>query len=259
MATPTPAEESIELFNTLLCTAPSDQDAVQRILWRGRQLERKRPNDFRIRVLLATACALGEDPRGALAAIERIGELWVGQDTEPLISYLSILMGLWELERATQVAKSLLATPALNGNHVVLGLAVECAIGIGNGDWLAELSDLKKKRPGSREAADALDVVEQSGLREHLSRHQELVRKHVAGTACLTAHAVFGVEDDAPFIATNVFAAADRATCRRIERDISESLATYYESQGLPPGVYIPYFTTIVSPLATAAPAFAAA
>lgn len=257
MPAPTPAEESLELYNTLRRTIPGDKEAVQRILWRSRKLERQLPNDFRVRVVLVGALATAGEPSQALSAIERVGDLWKGQDYEPTVSFLEVLVDLWDLDRAKQVVNSLLQTPSLRGDKSVMRYAVRCVIALGDQEWLASLPDMEKEAPDHLNAKDALNVIKESGLGKHFRKHQQLVRQHVAGTACFTAHAVVGEEDDAPMIATYVFAAADRKECRRIENEISESLADYYESQGLPPGVYIPYFTMIVSPMATAAPALA--
>lgn len=259
MPAPTPAEESLELYNTLRRTIPGDKEAVQRILWRTRKLERQFPNDFRIRVVLVIALATAGEPSEALSEIERIGELWKGQDYDPTGSFLQVLVSLWDLDCAKQVVDSLLQAQSLRGDRYVLEYAVQCAVALGDREWLASLSDLEKEAPDYHSAKDALSVIKESGLDKHFRKHQQLVRKHVAGTACFTAHAVLGGEDDAPMMTTNIFAAADRKECRRIENELSESLADFYESQGLPPGIYIPFFTTIISPLATAAPAFAAA
>ena len=259
MPAPTPAEESFDLYNTLLRTVPGDKEAVQRILWQSRKLERQLPTDFRIRVVLVRALATAEEPSEALSTIERTGELWKGQEYEPVISFLQVLVDLWDLERAKQIVNSLLQAQSLRGDRYVMRYAVRCAIALGDREWLASLSGLEKEIPDLHDAEDAVTVIEESGLGKHFWKQQQLVCEHVAGTACFTAHAVVGEEDDAPMITTNIFAAADREKCRRIENEISESLAAYYESQGLPPGVYIPYFTTIISPLATAAPAFVVA
>jgi hypothetical protein len=259
MPAPTPAEESFELYNTLLRTIPGDKEAVQRILWQSRKLERQLPTDFRVRVVLARALATAEEPSEALSAVERIGELWKGQDYDPIVSFLWVLLGLWDLERAKKIVNSLLQVPSLHTDIHVIEYGVRCAVALGDREWLASLANLEKVISDFHDAEDALNVVKESGLGEHFQNHQQLVRENVAGKACFTAHAVVGKEDDAPMITANIFAAADRKECRRIENEISESLATYYESKGLPPGVYIPYFTTIISPLATAAPASAAA
>lgn len=259
MPTPTPAEESFELYNTLLRTIPGDKEAVQRILWRSRKLERQLPTDFRIRVVLVRALATAGEPSDALAAIERTGDLWKGQDYDPIVSFLHVLVDLWDLERARQVVNWLLKIPSLRSNIYVVRYAVRCAVALGDREWLANLASLENESPSFHDAEDALNVIKESGLGKHFRKHQQLVREHIAGTACFTAYAVVGEEDDAPMIAGNIFAAADRRECRRVENEISESLAAYYESQGLRPGVYIPYFTEIISPLATAAPALAPA
>lgn len=259
MSAPTPAEESFELYNTLLRTVPGDKEAVQRILWRSRKLERQLPTDFRVRVVLVRALAMAEQPSEALSAIERTGDLWKGQDYEPIVGFVRVLLGLWDLDRAKQIVNSLMQTQSLRGDRLIIEDAIQCAIALGDREWLAGLSSLEKEIPDFHDAENALSVIDESGLGAHFLKQQQLVREHVAETACFTAYAVVGEADDAPMIAANIFAAADRKKCRRIENDISDSLSDYYEAQGLPPGVYIPYFTTIISPLATAAPAFLAA
>ena len=259
MPAPTPAEESLELYNTLLGTVPGDKEAVQRILWRTRKLERQLPTNFRVRVVLVRALATAGEPSQALSAIERVGELWKGQDYESTTSFLQVLVSLWDLDRAKLIVNSLLNVRSLRGDRNVLEYAAQCAIALGDREWLASLSCLEKEAPDLHDAEGTLNVIKESGLGEHFQKHQQLLRKHVAGIACFTSHAVLGEEDDAPMMTVNIFAAADRKECRRIENEISDSLADYYESQGLPPGIYFPYFTTIISPLATAAPAFVAA
>lgn len=210
-------------------------------------------------MVLVRALETAGEPSEALLTIERIGELWKGQEYDPTVSFLKILVELWDLERAKQLVNSLLHAPSLRGDRYVIEYAAQCAVALGDREWLAELLKLEKEIPGLLDAEGALNVIKESGLGEHFQKHQQLVRKHVAGTACFTSHIVLGEEDDAPMMTTNIFAAADRKECRRIENEIMESLTDYYESQGLPPGIYIPFFTTIISPLATAAPAFAAA
>lgn len=256
MPAPKPAEESVELYNALLHTVPGDKEAVQRILWRSRSLERKLPNDFRVRVVLVTALTMAEEPSEALSAIERIGDLWKGQDYDPTVSFLQVLVHLWDLDRAKQVVNALLQSQSLRGDGNVTGCAFLCAIALGDWEWLASLSKLENETPDHCDAKDALAVIKESGLGKHFRKHRQLVRQHVTGMACFTAHAVVGQEDDAPMITANILAAADRKECRRVENDISESLAAYYESQGLAPGAYIPFFATVISPLATAAPMF---
>ncbi len=256
MAQGTPAEAATEIFNAILRSELDEQEKLGSLVWRARQLCHTQPTDFSVRVALASALLQTGMREEALQQLDTAFGL--RQISEPGIvgTLAHLYVCVANYDRSKALFRMLTADPAHLKLDVVTKNAARFAVSAGDVGYLREINDLTTDSSTHSFPKIVLQILEASGMVEHLSAHQKIVTKIVG-----KHQAWIGA---APIDETDGFAVwrhlmVDAAECRALARRVTEALCAYYAEKGLPPGMYRGRLDTLLSTLPAMDSAAAAA
>jgi tetratricopeptide (TPR) repeat protein len=232
MPIPAAAEESVELFNTLITLRP-DQDAeIRRILWQLRGLRSKFPHNIEIALAYTEALVMLGEAQEALAVIDQAWRDRRSLATDFKYALAFNLQGLGLYRQALELASEMLRGENKFLNRRLAVMVQYAAWGLGDVEkirWALSLF------PGPATASwDAmLERLAAVNLLEHLPEHQRIVRDVVFGHQT-SASLLLSVDEDYGLELTEcIYVGDDREERSRMEEQIHDRLDEYFASQGL--------------------------
>ena len=132
----------------------------------------------------------------------------------------------------------LTADPAHLKLDAVTENAARFAVSAGDVGYLREIAELTSDTPQNIFPNVALEIVETSGLADHLSTHQKIITEIVGEHQVWIGAAPVDETDDPAMFAVWRYLMVDAAECRALTRRVTEALCAYYAGKGLPPGMY---------------------
>jgi hypothetical protein len=171
---------------------------------------------------------------------------------QALIAKLYATMG--RTERALDLMREIIAEPDLRRQDPALNNAAHLAFLAGDAAFLADISRYAGETEDLNVVGLLLATLKAGGLTDHLAGHQQIVFDLVRDVQCELWVSVLAEEDWPPLIAITSYVTAPPADRRRLEREMVDRLADYYESRGLAPGAYFGYFGwhLVPAPIGTA-------
>ena len=247
MAQGTPAEAATEIFNAIVGSELDEQKKLGSLVWRARQLCHTQPADFSVRVALASALLKTGMREEALQQLDTAFGL--RQISEPGI--VGTLAHLYVCVANYDRSKALFRMLTMDPGHLKLDVVTEnaarFAVSAGDVGYLREINDLTTDSSTHSFPKIVLQILEASGMVEHLSAHQKIVTKIVGEHQAWIGAAPIDEMDGPATFAVWRHLMVDAAECRALARRVTEALCAYYAEKGLPPGIYRGRLDTVLS------------
>lgn len=240
MATPAPAEKSLELYNDLLAIPVNERpEDAEKLLWQLRALCKSTPGNFPALVALIQGALMTGQRDEAAENLERAWGLRQGQEPQVVFTFAGHLVDIGQYGRAKTVLCELLAQPAIRSNAKHLNLAYQCAVPSGDVEWWREIMEI------SRDLGDTVDyevwdrTVKDFDLSKYLPNHFEIVHGFVAAQQCaVIVHQYIGPTDHFCFDVL-YYLPLDRKDRVELNFQIDQALCDHYEKLELEPAWYV--------------------
>jgi hypothetical protein len=185
MASVSPADETVAIFNTLVRTAPADTEVIARAEWRLRSLARSRRNDSVVEVALLYALLMLGKAGEALPMAERLWHMRNIMGVEQLGTFLFELAHLGMYEKAALLLDDMRQAKSDAFVTNFDAVAVNVAWGLGDIDRAAAAISLGRPSVWASWLT-FLDEIKGLGLAPHLKARQKIVREKTFGRQCLS-------------------------------------------------------------------------
>lgn len=247
MAQGTPAKAATEIFNAILRSELDELEKLGSLVWRARQLCNTQPADFSVRVALASALLQTGMREEALQQLDTAFGL--RQISEPGIvgTLAHLYVCVANYDRSKALFRMLTADPAHLKLDVVTENAARFAVSAGDVEYLREIVELTIDTPQNIFPNVALQIIEASGLADHLPTHQKIITEIVGEHQAWIGAAPVDETGGPAMLAVWRYLMVDAAECRALARRVTEALCAYYVEKGLPPGMYRGRLDTILS------------
>jgi hypothetical protein len=243
MAATQPAEVAVELYNRLLSLSYDQEAEIGRIMWRLRGAFSQKRGDERIAVAYLQAQIMTGDARGAR---ETALTIWPKRELLPLevqYTYGAQLEEIGEFEKCRDLIRE--ATGDTSLPDEVWAWALECAIGLGDIEWLRKFGPSKGDNPVSV----LLDRLHADGLAKAFVVHQHVLREVLRPRGFVGYDASVSIADDHPTLAISVFLGESRNERRAIEEEFDRRIADLFSQAGVQVSSLVPLVTAIILPV----------
>lgn len=239
MAGPTPAEESVELYNEIVGSELDEQEKLAALSWRARALCRNAPSNFSARVSLASALLQTGQRAEALTELETAYGLRQIDELPPWQHLAHLFTCVLNYERATALFMAMTNQEGIRQIESVIGNAVRFAVCSGDISYLRELATVSRNSDDAMTASFALHVLEEGGLAEHIATHQRIVSDVLDGIQSWIGAAPIDEAGSPAMIEVQRFLQHGTSDRRTLRRRITGALGAYYIDQGMAPGHYM--------------------
>ena len=245
MVGPTPAEESVQLYNDVVVeTQLDEQDKLASFIWRTRQLCRAAPSDFAARVVMASVLLrIGQRDE----ALENLDTAYGLRQIDKLAAWehLAFLFtSVLDYERAGELIRSTTSNKEIRYQGGMIGNAARFAICSGDITYLRELAEIsdadnldaddESELPGQ-----LLRLLDEGDLAPHLGAHQQIITDLLSGVQSWTGVNTVDEDDGSEMIVVLRYVQHGKADRFALRRSVTDALNAYYQNQGLAPGRHI--------------------
>jgi hypothetical protein len=252
MASVSPADETVAIFNTLVRTAPAETEAIARVEWRLRSLVRSRPNDSVVEVALLYALLMLGKADEALPMAERLWHMRNIIAVEQLGTLLFELAHLGMYEKAVVLLDDMRQA---NAEAFVTNFDVVAVnIAWGLGDIKRAAAAMTVGRPsvwGSWLAF--VDEIKRSGLAPHLNGRQKIVREKTFGRQCLSQLILTPGAEYPQELTHYVYISGNYEDRLNLEDEIHSALDNYFKPLNLA-HVHWSSIAELIAPITAAPP-----
>ena len=185
MASVSPADETVAIFNTLVRTAPAETEAIARAEWRLRSILRSRPDDVAGEVALLYALLMLGKADEALPKAEHLWHMRNIMPVEQLGTFLFELAHLGIYENAAALLDHMRQDDTDGSVANFDAVAVNVAWGLGDIEGAAAAMAVGRSSVWGSWLV-FLDEIRRLGLAAHLTGRQKIVRQRTFGRQCLS-------------------------------------------------------------------------
>tara|TARA_R110000772_G_scaffold49123_4_gene112574 strand:- start:127811 stop:128584 length:774 start_codon:yes stop_codon:yes gene_type:complete len=246
---PAPAQKSIQLHNDLIATAPSDVERIRALSWQLRQMRRQNRSDFRVNTTLMLAFLMAGDRKDYDDLFNEVKGSHIGQPFECQMSYLETVLSSGNFVEGRNIIDQMIGITGALRRFQFLDACVQCAVALADLKWLKDVADKERAAELSGSAEEFLRVLDVSPIARHFPKHQEIVLSKIESSSCICRFTLVGEEEMQDSMSCWVHASLDRDQCKQLEDEIHSALMDFYRMQDEAPGVYIPEYGIIVSPI----------
>lgn len=248
MAAPVPAQQARELHNQLVNSDKEDLAALNRVVWKLRQLDRKLKDDFPTCVALQAGLVLVGEGLEA----RRLADTLFGRhlDAEPdvLVTFASILCSLGQYERAKAIYTKLLDQPGIRASAVVREIAANTAVLSGDIEWMEQLAVAEEATNEPNTVRAILETLEESKLREYFPEHQRIVREILGPHQCGCSVRIGTMPGEDREIVLEHSLPMPRTERVGLQQELRLALNAFFRTKGFKPSFYVITLMTIVKP-----------
>ena len=248
MAAPVPAKKAFELHNQLIDSDPEDLAALNRVVWKLRQLDRKLKDDFPTRVALQAGLVLVGDGLEARRLADTLFGRHLDAETDVLVTFAANLCRLGYYGRAKAIYTKFLDQPGIRELAAVREIAANTAVLSGDIEWMEQLVVAEEATNEPDTVRAILETLEESKLREYFPEHQRIVRDILGPHQCGCKAGISAMPGDDREIVLEHLLPMPRTERVDLQKQLRLALNAFFQGKGLSPSSYVTTLMTIVKP-----------
>jgi len=248
MAVPVPAKQAFELHNQLVNSDKEDLEALSRVVWQLRQLDRTLKDDFPTRVALQFGLLLVGEGSEARRLADTLFGCHLDAETGVLATFAVNLCSLGQYERVKAIYTKCLDRSGIRALGAVREVAANTAVLSGDLEWMEQLAVMEEATDEPSTMRAILEALEESELREYFSKHQRIVRDILGPHQCGVSVALSAMPGEDREIVLEHLLPMPRSERVRLQEQLRVALDAFFRSKGFRPSFYVTTLVTIVLP-----------
>ena len=248
MAAPLPAKQAFELQNQLVNSDKENLEALNRVVWQLRQLDRKLKDDFPTRVALQYGLVLVGEGQEARRLADTLFGHHLDAETGILVTFAANLCDLGQYERAKAIFTKSLDQPGIRVSIAVREIAAKTAVLSGDIEWMEQLAVVDDATNESSTTRAILDILEESKLREYFPEHQRIVHNILGPHQCGCFVKIGAMLDEEREIVLEHLLPMPRSERVGLQQELRLALNAFFRGKGFSPSSYVTTLMTIVKP-----------
>lgn len=248
MAAPVPAKQAFELHDQLVNSDKEDLAALNRVVWKLRQLDRKLKGDFATRVALQFGLVLVGEGSEARRLADTLFGHHLDVETDVLLTFADTLCDLGQYERAKAIYTKCLDQPGFRASSAARRMAADTAVLSGDIEWMEQLAVVEESTNEPSTMRAILEVLEESELREYFPEHQRIVREIFGPHQCGCSVRIGTMPGEEGEIVLSRLLPMPRPERVGLQEQLRLALNAFFRGKGFKPSSYVTTLVAIIVP-----------